>query len=59
MYGREASMRLSPGISTPNRRGMARFRESALTLFVARVFANDAHDVLALDDFAILTQAFD
>jgi hypothetical protein len=32
---------------------------SALTLLVTGVFANDAHDVLALDDFAILTQAFD
>jgi hypothetical protein len=38
---------------------MARFRVSALALFVTRVFANDAHDVLALDDFAILAQAFD
>jgi len=58
MYGREASIRLSPGISTPSKRGMAIFR-SALTLLVAGVLANDAHDVLALDDFAILAEAFD
>jgi hypothetical protein len=32
---------------------------SALALLVARVFANDPHDVLAFDDFAILTQALD
>jgi hypothetical protein len=38
---------------------MVRFQVSALALLVARVFANDAHDVLALDDFAILAEAFD
>jgi hypothetical protein len=32
---------------------------SALALLVPGVLANNAHDVLALDDFAILAQAFD
>jgi hypothetical protein len=32
---------------------------SALALLVARVFANDADDILAFHDFAILAQAFD
>jgi hypothetical protein len=31
----------------------------ALALFVARVFANDAEDVLALDDAAGFTLPFD
>ena len=52
-------MRLSPGISTPNRRGMVRFQVSALALLVAGVFADDADDVLAFHDLAILTEAFD
>ena len=51
-------MRLSPGISTPSKRGIGVLR-SALTLLVPGVFANDAHDVFALHDFAILAQAFD
>ena len=51
-------MRLSPGISTPSKRGMAFFR-SALALLVPRVLANHVHDVLALHDLAILAQAFD
>jgi hypothetical protein len=33
--------------------------ELALALLVAGVFANDADDILALHDFAILAQAFD
>jgi hypothetical protein len=37
---------------------MAFFR-SALALFVPGVFANDAHDVLAFHDLAILAQALD
>src|SRR6516162_7376462 len=60
-------MRFSPGISTPRRRGMAGFRiadfrlgDLPLALLVARVGAADhAHDVLALDDLAGFTQAFD
>jgi hypothetical protein len=32
---------------------------SALTLLVAGVFADDAHDILALHDLAVLTEAFD
>jgi hypothetical protein len=32
---------------------------SALALLVAGVLANDAHDVLAFHDLAILAQAFD
>jgi hypothetical protein len=32
---------------------------SALALLVARVFANDADDVFAFDDFAILAEALD
>jgi hypothetical protein len=35
------------------------FSGSALALFVAGVFADDADDVLAFHDLAILTQAFD
>jgi hypothetical protein len=32
-------------------------RELTLTLLVARVLANDANDILALDDFAIFAEA--
>ena len=32
---------------------------SALALFVAGIFANDAHDILALDDAAGLAKPFD
>jgi hypothetical protein len=35
------------------------FSGSALALFVTRVLANDPDDILAFDDFAILTQALD
>ena len=35
------------------------FSVSALALLVARVFADDADDVLAFHDLAILTEAFD
>ena len=51
-------MRLSPGISTPSKRGMA-ISGSALALLVAWVFADHADDVLAFDDLAILAQALD
>ena len=60
---------MSPGISTPSRRGILRnvqvqvqgaaWAGSALTLFVTGVFANDADDVFAFHDLAILAQAFD
>ena len=60
-------MRLSPGMSTPSRRGIIWFVcfgnqaefGSALFLFVARVFANDANDVLATHDLACFAQSFD
>jgi len=44
------------GISTPRRRGICVL---SLSLFVARVFANDAHDVVPPDDPATFAKAFD
>jgi hypothetical protein len=49
-------MRLLGGISTPRRRGMALL---SLSLFVAGVLANNAHDVVPPDDPAAFAKAFD
>ena len=54
-------MRLSPGMSTPSKRGMMVvfwLSGSALFLFVSRVFANDADDIVAANDFARFAQSF-
>lgn len=57
-------MRLSPGISTPSKRGMVLvvwvsvLLESALFLFMTRVLANDADHILSAHDFARFTQSF-
>src|SRR3954451_15654116 len=65
MYGREASMRLSPGISTPRSRGIvgkwkvACGRVLALPLFMPGVLANHTEDVLAFHDAARLTESLD
>src|SRR5207249_9972782 len=58
-------MRFSGGISTPSNLGMVFVkkvtklnRKSALALFMARVFADHAHHVLALYDLATGTKSF-
>ena len=57
-------MRLSPGMSTPSKRGMVLVVwvwlpvGSALFLFMTRVFANNADHVLSAHDFARFTQSF-
>src|SRR4051812_5829232 len=59
MYGREASIRLSPGMSTPRSRGIRReVGRLTLPLLVAGIRAADnADDVLALHDAAGLAKA--
>jgi hypothetical protein len=59
MYGSEASMRLSPGISTPKSRGINSDRKLTLPLLVTRVLADHAHYVLSLYDAATFAKAFD
>jgi hypothetical protein len=70
MYGSEASIRLSPGISTPSNRGMLIFRArqmafsvatghpcgSALSLFVPWVFTNHTEHILSFYNPAALTE---
>ena len=54
-------MRLSPGLSTPSKRGIFDFflvAGLALFLFVARIFANHADDIVAANDFARFAQSF-
>src|SRR6266699_6948089 len=65
MYVSELSMRFSGGISTPSNLGMVFVkkvtklnRKSALALFMARVFADHAHHILALHDLATGTKPF-
>jgi hypothetical protein len=47
-------MRFSDGISTPNNRGIG----LSLALFVARILADHAYDILALHDLASFTKSF-
>ena len=52
---------LSPGMSTPSKRGIFDFflvAGLALFLFVARIFANHADDIVAANDFARFAQSF-
>src|ERR1700739_46806 len=56
MYGNEASIRFSPGISTPSNRGICKFQGLALSLFVSRIFANHTDNILSLYDSAALTE---
>src|SRR5439155_25681044 len=57
MSRRAMSMRFSPRISTPSKRGIYLFL--TLTLFVARVGANHANDTSAAHNFAVLAKPFD
>jgi hypothetical protein len=57
----DASIRFSPGISTPKSLGIpsSAFPLLALPLFMARVLAADhAHNVFVLHDFASFTKSF-
>src|SRR5437868_5602519 len=71
MYGNEASIRFSPGISTPSNRGISKYRNwsyginqpapvnahgSALSLFVPWIFANHTDHIFSLYDSAALTE---
>lgn len=53
-------MRFSLGISTPSRRAIIQigWKESALTLLVSRVRANDTQNSLPLDDAALAAKTF-
>src|SRR5688572_9735366 len=57
MYCSAISMRFSLGMSTPRRRGMAGLL--ALTLLVAGIGADDAHDAAAPHDLAVLADSAD
>jgi hypothetical protein len=60
MYVSEIQIDLLSGISIPTIRGICvSFLPSPLTLFVARIRANDPHHAPAANDLAVLTDSFD
>ncbi len=53
------SIRFSPGMSTPNIRGIIKMgKELALTLFVARIGAYHTNDAFALYYLAMFAEPF-